>query len=75
MAFVVIPLHRRFLYGSVHPFNLTIRLGVVRLGQALFDAVGLTDQVESHFGECDAVTVPGMLSELDTVARREAALF
>ena len=39
MALVVVSAHGGFLQGSVHAFNLAIRLGVIRFGQAVFDAI------------------------------------
>jgi len=33
----------------------------------VFDTVRLADQIEPHFAECDAVTVPGLFSEVDAI--------
>ena len=46
MGLVVIPFDRRFLECSVHPLHLTVRPGMVGLGQPMFDAVLNTNPVE-----------------------------
>src|SRR5881227_2145209 len=44
---VVIAIDRRFLEGTVHALDLTIRPRVVGFGQAVFDTVGSADLVEA----------------------------
>jgi len=46
VALVVIPFDGRFLEGSVHAFDLTVRPRMIGFGQAMFDAVLLTCHVE-----------------------------
>src|SRR5215831_5703605 len=47
VSVVVIAIDRRFLEGTVHPLDLTIRPRVVGFGQAVFDTVGSADLVEA----------------------------
>lgn len=75
MAVVVIALHRRLLDGAVHALDLAIGPWMVQFGQPVLDPVCLADQFEPHGPRIDGVPVSGLLSELDTVARREEALF
>ena len=42
---------------------------MVWLGQSMFNVIGLTDQIETHLAEGDAVAIAGLLSELDAVVR------
>jgi hypothetical protein len=46
MAGVVIALEGRLLQRAVHPLNLTVRPGVIGLGQAMLDAVLGDSQLE-----------------------------
>lgn len=48
MAFVMEAFDGRFLDGAVHPLDLTVGPRVVRLGEPMFDIVGLADHVEAH---------------------------
>ena len=75
VAVVVIPFDRGVLDGAVHPLDLAIGPRVVGLCEAMLDPIGLTDQIEAHFAERDAVAVPRLLGKLDAVARWEASLF
>ena len=43
----MIAIDRRFLEGSVHPLDLTIRPRVVGFDQVVFDTVGSADLVEA----------------------------
>src|SRR5204863_5384351 len=47
VSVVVIAIDRRFLEGTVHALDLTIRPRVVGFGQAVFDTVGSADLVEA----------------------------
>ena len=44
---VLIAIDRRFLEGTVHALDLTIRPRAVGFGQAMFDAVGAATLVEA----------------------------
>lgn len=46
MAFVVIAPHGRFLQSAVHALGLTIRPGMVRLGEPVIDIMLGTGQLE-----------------------------
>jgi hypothetical protein len=56
---------------AVHAFDLAIGPGVVWLGQAVLDPVGLADHVEPHRSGTDGVSVPGLLDELDAVVGQD----
>lgn len=45
---VVIALHRGVLDLPVHPLDLPVGPGVVRLGQPVLDPIGLADHVKLH---------------------------
>ena len=67
VGFGVEPFHSRALDRAVHPLDLPVRPGVVGLGQAVLDPVGLTDHVEAHWSGIDCVAVPGLPGELNAV--------
>jgi hypothetical protein len=46
VGLVVVALNGRFLEGPVHPFDLAIGPGMVRLREAMFDAVLVADAIE-----------------------------
>lgn len=45
---VVVALHRGVFDRPVHPLDLSVGLGVVRLGQPVLDPTGLADHVEPY---------------------------
>jgi len=67
MAVVVIPFHCGVLDGAVHAFDLPVGPWMVRLGQSVLNPVGLADHVETHLAERHAISVSGLLRELDAV--------
>ena len=71
VAVVMKPFDRRVLDGAVHPFDLAVGPWMVGLGQPVLDAVGLADHVEAHWPGVDAVSVPGLLCELDSVVGQD----
>ena len=71
MAVVMKPFDRRVLDGAVHPFDLAVGPWMVGLGQPVLDAVGLADHVEAHWPGVDAVSVLGLLRELDSVVGQD----
>ncbi len=71
VAVVMEPFDRRVLDGAVHPFDLAVGPWMVGLGQPVLDAVGLADHVEAHWPGVDAVSVPGLLCELDSVVGQD----
>lgn len=65
VALVVIPLHSGVLDGPVHAFDLAVGPRMVWLGQAMLDAIGLTDHVEPHRPGINFVPVPrGFVAEI-----------
>lgn len=52
---------------AVHPLDLPIGPGMVRLGEAMLDVVGLADHVEAHFPREGGVPVARLICELDAV--------
>ncbi len=64
---IVIALDRRFLDRALHPFDLAVRPGMIRLGQAMFNAICRTDQIETHLAARDAVAIAGPFGKLDPV--------
>lgn len=56
-----------FLDCPVHPFNLTIRLGMVGFRQTVFNPVGFADHVEAHGARPGRIALTGLFSKLDAV--------
>lgn len=52
---------------AVHPLDLAVGPGMVRLGEAMLDVVGLADHVEAHLPREGGVPVAGLICELDAV--------
>ena len=75
VAVIVIPFNRGVLDGAVHPFDLAIGPRMVRFGQAMFDPIGLTDQIDTQLAESKAVSVPRLLGELDAVVCQDRVDF
>ncbi len=74
VALVVEAFDGGLLDGAVHPLDLTVGPGVVRLGEAVLDVVGLADHVEAHLARPGGVAVARLLGELDAIAHWEAAV-
>ncbi len=55
------------LDGAVHPLDLAVGPWMVRLGELVFDVVGLADYVEAHLARPGGVAVAGLLGELDAI--------
>lgn len=49
---------------SVHPLDLAVGPGMVRLGEAMLEVVGLADHVESHLPREGGVPVTGLVVAL-----------
>jgi hypothetical protein len=47
VALVVVAFDSRFFEGAVHPLDLAVGPGVVRLGEPVFDVVLTTDLIEA----------------------------
>ncbi|MEJ5156063.1 hypothetical protein WH240_13060 [Gluconobacter wancherniae] len=60
-----------FLDRPVHPFNLTVRPGMIGFCQAMFDPVRFTDHVEAHGTRPSCIAITGLFSELDSHYRPE----
>lgn len=54
----------------VHPFNLTIRPGMIGFRQTVFEPVRFTDHVEAHLARPGRIAITGLFSELDAVIRQ-----
>jgi hypothetical protein len=69
VSVVVIAIDRRFLEGTVHALDLTIRPRVVGFGQAVFDTVGSADLVEAvdPVTGRSAIAIFWQVGKLDTV--------
>lgn len=72
MAVVVVSFDCRFLNRAIHPLDLAVGLGVVRLGQSVLDPISLGDHLEPHQPGCCCVLVVGLLRELDAVVREDS---
>ena len=68
---VVEALDRGVFDRPVHPPDLTVRPRLVGFGQPVLNPVGLADHVKAHWPGVDGVPFPGLLGELDAVARSE----
>ena len=66
--------HRRVLDRSVHTLDLAVHPRVLGLGQPVLDPVGFADHVEAHRPGIDRVPVPGLFSELFSMARSEQSV-
>ncbi len=65
MAFVVEAFDGGFFDGAVHPLDLSVGPGVVRLGEAMLEVVCLAAHVEAHLPRPGGVAVARLLGELD----------
>jgi hypothetical protein len=57
----------RLLDRAVHPLDLTVGPGMVRLGEPVLDVVRFADHVEAHLTRPGGVTVARLLGKLDAV--------
>lgn len=71
MVFVVEALDGCLLDGAVHPLDLPIGPRVVRLGEPMFDVVGLADHVEAHLPRPRGVAVARLLGELEAIVGQD----
>src|SRR5438067_8866288 len=69
VAVIVIAIDHRFLEGTVHALDLTIRPRAVWFGQAVFDTVGSADLVEAMdpVTSRPPITIFWQVGKLDTV--------
>ena len=69
MAVVVVTLNRRLLEGPVHPLDLAIRPGMVRLCESMLDSMVLTGAIEwvSAPEGCQPRAVLGQVGKLNAV--------
>lgn len=58
----------RLFDRAVHPLDFTIGPRMVRLGEAVFDAVRLANHVETHVQRLGGIPVTRLLCELDALA-------
>ncbi len=63
-----------FLDRPVHPFNLTVRPGMVGFCQTVFDPMGFADHVEAHWTRPRRIAIAGLVSELDAVIGQNEAI-
>jgi len=72
VALVVIPPDSRFLEGTVHALDLPVGPGMVRLSEAVLDAVLAANAVEhvQSVTSCRAHTPRGHIAELNAVVRQ-----
>jgi hypothetical protein len=70
MCFIEEALHRGFLDGAIHSFDLSVGPWVIRLGEAVFDSVGMAGPVEWLATEAcgGSLAVLRKIGELDAVA-------
>jgi len=62
----VVALYGRVFDCPVHPLDVTIRPGMVRLREPVLDPICLADHVEPHWPRYDGVSVSGLLREPDS---------
>ena len=67
MAVVLEALYGGVLSGAVHPLDLALGPGMVRLCEPVLDAIRFIDHVEAHRPGDDRVLVPRLLFKLDAV--------
>ena len=72
MAFVMEAFDGRFLDRAVHPLDLTVSPGMVRLGEPMLDIVCLADHVEAHLARPGDVAIAGLLGELDAIMGQDS---
>ena len=60
-----------FLDCPVHPFNLTVRPGMIGFRQTMFDPVGFADHVEAHGTRPGRIAITGLVSELDPIVGQD----
>lgn len=75
VAVVVVPRHRRVPDRPVHPFDRSVCLRMVWLGQPMLETVGPADRIEPHLAERHAVSVSKLPCELDAVVHCAAGYF
>ncbi len=64
---VVEAFDRRLLDRAVHPFDLTVRPGVLDLGEPVVDLMLLADPVKDVL---EGINVPFVIGELDAIVRQ-----
>ena len=71
VALIMISPYGCIFDGAVHPFNLPVGPWMVGLGQSMFDAVRLTNHIESHLAGGGGAAIAGLFSELKSVVRQD----
>jgi hypothetical protein len=66
---VEVAFDRGFFDGSIHPLDLTVGPGMIRLGESMPDAMDAAGSVEGMSAEAGRwpLSVPGQVRELDSV--------
>ena len=67
VAFVMEALDGRLFDSAVHPLDLSVGPGVVRLREPVLDVVRLADHVEAHLALLCSVTVARLLGKLNAI--------
>jgi len=65
VAVVVEAFDGGFLVGAVHPLDLAVGPGMVRLGEPVFEVIRLAHHVEAHLARPGGVSIAGLFGELD----------
>lgn len=55
----------------VHPLDLSVGPGMIRLHQTVLNPVGFADHVEAHLPRICCIPVAGLLGELDAVVSND----
>ncbi len=71
MAFVVEAFDGRLLDRAVHPLDLSVGPGVVRLREPVLNVVRFADHVEAHLTRPGGVTVARLVGELDAIVGQD----
>lgn len=73
MGSIVPPADRSLLEGTVHPLHLTVRPGVLGLGQSVPDGMSVTAKIEPmpYKARRGPMTVPGRVTEGAAVVRKD----
>ena len=67
MAVVMEAFNGRFPDRPVHPFNLTVRPGMIGFRQTVFDPVSFADHLEAHGTRQGRISTTALFGELDAV--------
>jgi hypothetical protein len=67
MVVAVVSLDGGVLDREVHSLDLTVGSGMIGLGQAMLNPIGLADYVKAHRSGIDGVPVLWLLGELDAI--------